>query len=157
MKFYVQVWKQKGPISFKSAESVASSHQFKTIHRLYKKKFFHKTTFLPVSTFFHRTSLVQISKNNETSLYRSSSLLLNPFPFENLIYGNSVKGNLKLDFQLGLDKANDCIFFLNCYRQHDLRFLALIIRTLSLTFNGILVRLKMEKSSVIVSLVSSSQ
>ena len=44
--------KAKGPISFKSVESVADSHQFKAIHQLYKKKFFHKTTFLPAFAFF---------------------------------------------------------------------------------------------------------
>ena len=66
--------KAKGPISFKSVESVADSHQFKTIHRLYKKKFFHKSTFLPAFAFSMESFLVEIiSKNNQTSLYRLSN------------------------------------------------------------------------------------
>ena len=45
--------KAKEPIRFKTVESVADSHQFKSIHKLYKKTFFHKTTFLPAFAFFH--------------------------------------------------------------------------------------------------------
>ena len=44
--------KAEGPISFKSAESIANSHEFKTIHQVYNNKFFHCTTFLPAFAFF---------------------------------------------------------------------------------------------------------
>ena len=69
--------KAKGPISFTSVESVADNHQFKTIHQLYKKKFFHKTTFLPAFAFFHgNLSRGNNIKNNQTSLCWLSNLLL---------------------------------------------------------------------------------
>ena len=79
-------YKVEGPISFKSFESVADSHQFKTMPRLFIKKLFYSTTFLSVLAFFYGTSLLQIiSKNNQTSLRQSSNSLLNSFQSEKLI------------------------------------------------------------------------
>ena len=89
--------KAKGPISSK----VADNHQFKKIHQLYKKKFFHKTTFLPAFAFIHgNLSRGNNIKNNQASLCRLSNSLLNSLPLEKLIQGNSIYGNLKLYFQL---------------------------------------------------------
>ena len=54
--------KAEGPISFKSAESVADSHKFKTMHLLYNKTFFHSTTFLSAFAFFPMGLLSDIEK-----------------------------------------------------------------------------------------------
>ena len=81
----------KGPITFKSVESVANSHQFKTIHQLYKKFFFHKTTFLPAFAFFQGNLFRGNNiKNNQISLCRLSNSLLNLFPLEKIIQVNSI-------------------------------------------------------------------
>ena len=70
--------KAEGPISFKSIKSVADSHQFKTIHRLYSKKLFHCTTFIPA----FGTSLVQIISRKETNMAMSViKPVIEIFPF----------------------------------------------------------------------------
>ena len=53
-------YKSKRAYQFKTVELVADSHQFKTIHRLYKKKFFHKATYLPAFAFSMESFLVEI-------------------------------------------------------------------------------------------------
>ena len=64
--------KAKGSFSFKSGESVADSHQFTTMHRIFIKKLFHCTTFFSAFPFFsYGTSLVQVvSENDQTSNIR---------------------------------------------------------------------------------------
>ena len=116
--------KVEGLISFKSAESIADSHEFRTIHQLQDKKLFRCTTLLPAFVFFScGTSLVQtISKKpNQTSLCQSPKPLLTSFPLKKLI-DSIAKLHMK---KLKLDQVNNCIFFLNCYCQHELRFPAL--------------------------------
>ena len=68
--------KPEAHISFKSAESVADSHQFKTIHQFYNKKLFQCYAVLTVFVFFlWDFSRVKKIKNNQTSLCQPS----NPF------------------------------------------------------------------------------
>ena len=79
--------------------------------------------YLPLFFFSCGTSLVQtISKKpNQTSLCQSPKPLLTSFPLKKLI-DSIAKLHMK---KLKLDQVNNCIFFLNCYCQHELRFPAL--------------------------------
>ena len=108
----------------------ADNHQFKKIHRLYNKRLSHCTTFSFTLAFFSSTSLVQIkTKNNKTSLWQSSKPILNSFPdrktdrFDCEILYKETE-NWIFNFWLG--KVNNCMFFLNCCRQRELRFPPLI-------------------------------
>ena len=74
-------------MSFKSAESVADSHLFKTINWVYNKNFFHCNTFLLAFAFFFWdfSRANSNNKKNQTLLCQPSNALLNSFSLEKLI------------------------------------------------------------------------
>ena len=110
--------------------------------------------------FSYGTSLMQIiSGNNQTLLCQSSSPLLDFLLLEKLIDSTAKFHIRKLKIGFWLDKVNNCVCFLNCCRQHELRFTILISAHIIFNFLRHSCSLRKGKKSCdcITSLKSSSQ